>query len=189
MNEFEFFVQFVKNAKKIGAVMPSSPFLARKMLKRVDFARAKVIVEFGAGTGSITKQIMRHKRRDTHFLMFEPNKHFAATLRRHFTGNRVYVIEDYAERLPEYLEKHGLSEVDYIISGLPLAAWSKPKRTKIMSIALSSLEDGGSYIQFQYSLASYQRLKELFSRVRVSLALMNLPPAFIYTCSKELSRV
>ncbi len=184
MHEVEFFVQFVKHAKKIGAVMPSSPFLARKMVERVDFAKARVLVEFGAGTGSITKQIMRHRRKDAHFLIFEPNARFVAMLRRRFSGTRVHIIKDYAERLPLYLRKFGLSEADYIISGLPLAAWENARRTRVTTTAFSSLRDGGSFIQFQYSLASYRVLKELFSDVRVSLALLNVPPAFVYSCSK-----
>ncbi len=185
MHELEFFLQFIKNAKGIGSVMPSSPFLARKMVRRVDFKHARVIVEFGAGTGSITKQIMRHRRDQTHFLILEPNRKFAAVLRKRYAQDRVYVIEDYAENLPVYLKKYNLPAADFIISGLPLAAWNREKRTRVTHVAFSSLREGGSFIQFQYSLQSYRRLKELFSKVRISLALMNVPPAIIYTCSKE----
>lgn len=55
----KFFINFLKNWKQIGSITPSSNFLSRKMLKGLDISGAKMIVELGAGTGSITKHIIQ----------------------------------------------------------------------------------------------------------------------------------
>src|SRR3989344_6176050 len=102
MHELDFFVQFIKNAKKIGALAPSSPFLANKMVRQADFRNAKVIVEFGAGTGSITKHILRKKSPEKTFLIFEPNPKFFSLLDSLYSSNNVHIIQDYAQNLPAY---------------------------------------------------------------------------------------
>ena len=43
----------------------------------------------------------------------------------------------------------------------------------------------GKYIQFQYTLQSQKMLEKVFSTVKIKSCLLNIPPAFVYTCSKE----
>mgnify|MGYP007000262323 len=43
----------------------------------------------------------------------------------------------------------------------------------------------GKYIQFQYTLQSQKMLEKVFSAVKIKSCLLNIPPAFVYTCSKE----
>lgn len=45
-----FIRQFWKEKKMIGAMAPSSRFLAAKMVKVIDFKTANVIIELGPGT-------------------------------------------------------------------------------------------------------------------------------------------
>ena len=53
-----FLRQFVQSPRTVGAVLPSSPALARAMLAPIDFASARTIVEFGPGTGAFTREIV-----------------------------------------------------------------------------------------------------------------------------------
>jgi phospholipid N-methyltransferase len=56
MNEnIEFLQAFLKNPTKVGSIAPSSPELAREMLKGVKPDADKVVIELGVGTGAITK--------------------------------------------------------------------------------------------------------------------------------------
>jgi phospholipid N-methyltransferase len=52
---FLFLKQYIKNPRMIGAVLPSSRNLARKMIEDIDFEKAECIVEYGPGTGVFTK--------------------------------------------------------------------------------------------------------------------------------------
>jgi len=45
--------------KKVGAIAPSSKYLAKNILKDISFDENQVILEFGSGNGAITKHILK----------------------------------------------------------------------------------------------------------------------------------
>lgn len=55
---WEFLREFVRNPVRTAAVAPSSRKLGERMMQGIDFARASSIVEFGPGSGSITRVIV-----------------------------------------------------------------------------------------------------------------------------------
>ena len=56
MNEnIQFLHAFLKNPLKVGAIAPSSPELAQKMLADIKPSADSIILELGVGTGAITK--------------------------------------------------------------------------------------------------------------------------------------
>ena len=60
MNEnFQFLQAFLKNPLKVGAIAPSSPALAAKMLEDIEPDENDVVLELGVGTGAITKFLQR----------------------------------------------------------------------------------------------------------------------------------
>ena len=63
-NKLAFVRQFCKEPTKIGAVAASSENLAAKMVEPIDFARTKVLVEYGCGTGVFTKYIFEKINKD-----------------------------------------------------------------------------------------------------------------------------
>ena len=69
--KFNFFKEAVKNYKTSGTVVPSSKYLANKMLKDIDFSSAKLIVELGPGNGVITHDILKKLSPDATLICFE----------------------------------------------------------------------------------------------------------------------
>jgi phospholipid N-methyltransferase len=61
-------------------MIPSSRFLATKMLRNIPFDKAKVIVELGPGTGIFTEKIMQRLNPDTHLVVIELNDVFYQNL-------------------------------------------------------------------------------------------------------------
>ena len=59
MTKRNFLKQFIQEKKMVGSVLPSSRFLVKKMLKETEIEQAKVVVEFGPGTGIITNKILK----------------------------------------------------------------------------------------------------------------------------------
>ncbi|MBM3232608.1 methyltransferase domain-containing protein [Candidatus Pacearchaeota archaeon] len=182
MKSVDFFMQFIKNKREIGAIAPSSNFLARKITGCVDFDRAKLIVELGAGTGIITRHLAESLRPESNLIVVEPNDEFHRDLIK-LKRRNIKIIKGYAEDLSKHIEDKGFCKADYIVSGLPLAAWSEVQRKDVMESIMRGLSDKGGFVQFQYSLQSYRKFKELFSDVQIKFTLMNLPPAFVYSCS------
>mgnify|MGYP001794994060 FL=1 len=51
--------QQLRTLKTTAAITPSSPFVANRICRYIDFEKAEVLVEHGAGNGAITKYILK----------------------------------------------------------------------------------------------------------------------------------
>src|SRR5262245_50417185 len=88
------FRKFVQQGRTIASFAPSSRFMAPAVLKGIDFARTRSVIELGAGTGPITKEILR---------------------RAHGTGCRAIVVEldpDLCKRLRRNFPEADVVEAD-----------------------------------------------------------------------------
>lgn len=179
----DFFKESLRTMKVTGTITPSWEFLVKRMVEPIDFEAADCIVEFGAGDGVITREILKQMRPDCKLISFEVNDKFFEHIRE-IKDRRFIPIFDSAEKTVEVLHEHGFQNADYIVSGLPLAIFPKELTDNILNAAIEALEPGGLYIQFQYSLTSLRMLRKRFNRVRYSFVPINLPPAFVYVCEK-----
>ncbi|CAN5432118.1 rRNA adenine N-6-methyltransferase family protein [soil metagenome] len=182
MSKKEFFSEFLKQGKNVGAVAPSSKFLVKKMVEPINFAEVKCIVEFGPGTGIITHELLRLMPSDSILLAFEINKEFCEKLNQ-IKDPRLKIISDSAEKLEEYLTEYKVEKVDYIVSSLPFAMIPNQVVDAILEVAKKVVSKEGAFIQYQYSLNAYKRLKSLFKSVDLNFTPMNIPPAFVFTCT------
>lgn len=173
-----FLTEYLRKPFVIGAVAPSSRFLAAKMLKPVDFTNARTIVELGAGTGVFTKRILKRMHRDAHLHVFEIHQPFLEQLGG-IKDKRMKLVPERAEQLSKHV-----AQADAIISSLPLMAFPAPTVRKIIAEVKKSLKPGGVYVQFQYGLKNKTLLKQHFDDVGIDFTPLNIPPAFVYRCRK-----
>jgi phospholipid N-methyltransferase len=173
--------QFFKNPASVGSIVPSSRFLAHKLVGNIEWAQCKTVVELGAGTGAFTKQLLEHKPVYTRLLVFEKDPIFRAELAVKFRNVPLY---DDAVRLVDTLAAEGIEHVECVVCGLPFAMFSHERRQDILAQIQMILETGGQFITFQYSPQLYKELCANFSEVKLGFALLNLPPAIIYTCRR-----
>ena len=103
MSKKRFISQFFSEKKQIGAISPSSRFLADKMLENITFSKANVIVELGPGTGVFTQKILEQMEPNATLLVFELNNDFFKQLSSSIKDQRVILIHDSAEKLNHYL--------------------------------------------------------------------------------------
>lgn len=179
-----FIRNFWKERKMVGAMAPSSKYLAKKMLERIDFSTAKVIVELGPGTGVFTRKILQKLSPDGILLVFELNDSFMNMLRKEFNDPRVILIHDSAEKIGEYLVKYGYSEADAVVSSLPLANFPSELKHRILTESHRVMHSNALYVQFQYSLNAKKSIKHFYKHVEIAFTPANFPPAFIYYCKK-----
>lgn len=184
MSRKSFLRQFWKEKKMVGSMVPSSRFLAKKMLSPIDFGSSKVIVELGPGSGVFTRRLAEEMLPDAHLLVFELNTDFYEQLNQEFTDERVHIIHDSAENIGKHLEQLGLKEADAVVSSLPLANFPDWLKIKILSESHRVLRQNGLYIQFQYSLNAKKAIKSFFGKIDITFTPANFPPAFVYTCHK-----
>jgi len=185
MSKRNFLKQFIQENKMVGSIIPSSSFLAKKMLEDAPIEQAKVIVEFGPGTGIITSKILKRMSPNARLIIFELNKEFFISLKKEFNDPRVIIINDSAQKLSFYLEQNDLSAPQVIISSLPLANFNIRTSYDIIKTSHNCLEKGGVFVQFQYTLHAKKMFLKCFNSTNIKIAVFNIPPAFVYNCKKE----
>lgn len=181
MSASVFFRELMKNWREVGSVVPSSSFLVRKMLSKIDFISARLVVELGPGTGPMTKEILSLLHPDGRLIVIESNEIFCRMLRE-ISDSRLSVECTSAAELSRVLEGE---KADAIVSGLPLAVIDCSTVKKILEGVKQNLVSGGIFVQFQYSLASKKLLKTYFETGRVDFTPANVPPAFVYSAWDE----
>jgi Phospholipid N-methyltransferase len=183
MDVNKFIKQYIKNPKIVGAVAPSSEKLADKMLEDIDFSNVACIVEYGPGTGVFTKKILNKKKGSTIFIAIEYNTEFYKILKEKFKDQKNFIlINDSAENLKKYLDKYNISNVDYIVSGLPFASLPDGMSKRILSFTKEILKGRGEFITFQYTLFKMKLFKIYFGKIKSKKVLLNLPPAYVLKC-------
>lgn len=183
--KIDFFKVAVKSMKTSGTVMPSSRFLAQKMLKEIDFSSCKLLVELGPGNGVITNQILKKIHPNSHLICFEVNDVFYQNLKQN-PHPQLTVLRVSAEEIETEMKKLGFSKACHIISSLPLTIIPNSVSDAILANSLNSLNTNGTFIQYQYSLTYYKKLKSVFrEKITLDFELLNFPPAFVYRCKKE----
>ena len=176
-----FLLEYLKHPIKVGAVAPSGKGLARRMMEPVDFEKAKVIVEYGPGTGSFTRELIARKKADTKLILIEQNDTFFREMYERFHGkDNIYVHHGSAEDANSLLEDLGIERTDYVVSGLPFASLPKTVSLGVFSATKKLLGKEGLFITFQYF-----RIKESFFAEHFAIAgrlreNLNLPPAYVY---------
>ncbi len=180
MSKFLFIKEAMTNFKQVGAIASSSRFLAKKMMFSMRFHRDNIVVELGSGDGYLTKHLLSKLSKKSKLYIFEINDNFLHLLKKK-VDDRLIVINESAAILDQYLQPES---ADYIISSLPLANISAEVKNDIITQACKVLKKDGLFVQYQYSLVDYAKLKKHFSEVKLVFTLLNIPPAFVYICKK-----
>lgn len=182
-----FIFQYITKPRTVGAVLPSSKYLAHKMVSGINFNNAKCIAEYGAGTGVFTQKLIEKRNPDTLLLVFEMNPSFCKMLEERFKGQQKFiVINDSAEKIGEYLKKYNMEHADFIISGLPFASIPYEISTNILKETQKYLKPGGNFVTFQYTLLKKQFLLQFFNNISLTREIRNIPPAYVLNCCNNL---
>ena len=181
-----FLIEFIKHPLTIGAVAPSGKSLSKKMMEPIDFSSANVIVEYGPGPGSFTRELVARRNEGTTLILIEQNENFCALLEEEFGGQQdVHIIHGSAENADQYLTKHGFDHADYIISGLPFTSLPKVVSNNILEATKRALGESGQFATFQYSLVKKAFFEEHFQITNILREMKNLPPAYVLVMSNK----
>jgi len=181
-SRLQFLKQWMRNPREVGSITPSSRFLTNGLLDTIDFASARHIAELGPGTGVFTGAILARLHPDGKLLAMDTNPSFVEHLRREYPDPRLTVLEASAEHLDDLIAEAGWPGADAVISGIPFSLLPKPVARGILESAKRSLSGGGLIVGYQYSKMLRPFLLDVFGNVHYRSVLLNIPPAFVYTC-------
>lgn len=181
---FTFARTFFKNPRMLGSVIPSSRWLVDQLLRHVDWEKARVIVEYGPGVGTISRQILKKMRPDATLVTIELNADFVHVMQRNFDDSRLRVVHRSAADVNEILAELGLPKADYVIAGIPFSIMSDADREAVLRNAHTALRDTGILLIYQFSGKVKRDLVRLFAKVQSSFEPRNILPARVFVCSK-----
>ncbi len=187
MTDLSFFLAWLANPIRIGAISPSSAALARAITAEITPACAPII-ELGPGTGVFTRSLIARGIPEDRLVLIEHGADFARRLQRTYPGALVLRMD--ATRLKE-IELFDGERAGAVVSGLPLLLMPPKKVIAVLEGAFDRLRPEGALYQFTYgpdSPVSRSILDRLgLEAVRSGGTLANVPPAFVYCIRRHTS--
>ncbi|MGL5019483.1 MAG: class I SAM-dependent methyltransferase [Luteolibacter sp.] len=179
-----FFKRVIANPIRVGYIVPSSGFLTRKTAKRIDFSQPRVVIELGPGEGCHSRQIVRRMNPESRLILVELDSHFAEHLKKQFAHDRrVTVVNADALHLANTLEELGITNPDYIVSGIPFTIMEAALREELLAAISLAMGPDTVFITYQFSLQISEH--ELFELSRRDLCLLNVPPLTVMELRKS----
>ena len=180
---FSYFKVFMDD-KGVAAVTPSSRFLVGRTIRAMGLGGAKVVIEYGAANGVMTRRILRELPPDGRLLAVELNDRLFASLRRDGLDPRVTFYHGDVREIDVISRKAGFEAADVIVSGIPFAFLSGRGRHELLTKTHALLKPGGRFVAYQVTTHLIPILKEYFRRVKTEFEVRNLPPHFVFTAFK-----
>lgn len=171
---------FLTNPRAVGAVLPTSQRAVSDMLDLAPVADAGLIVEFGAGSGVYTRELLRRMAPDAELLAFETDPHLTAELTAELGDSRLEVLTESAEHVERHLDG---AKADLLVSALPFTSLPSTVRRNVLDISPTILGPNGLMLVLQYSPLIQRELERRFASVDRHISPLNIPPAFLFRCA------
>jgi phospholipid N-methyltransferase len=173
---------FFRYPAMLGSLVPSSRFLVKSLLAQVDWDAARIVVEYGPGVGTFTREILRRMRPDATLIAIELNAEFVGLLRQ-YEDPRLHVVHGSAVEVAAILEEMGFASADCIISGIPYTNIPESARREILHESRRVLSPQGSFLVYQFTRTVLPDLESNFGSVRQDFEPLNILPARIFCCN------
>jgi phospholipid N-methyltransferase len=174
---------FIKHPTQLGSVIPSSRFLVNDLMSQVDWERARVVVEYGPGVGTITQHILKRMRPDAVLVAIELNSDFVEYLQREVSDPRLIVLCGSASNARPLLASIGISQADYVISGIPFSTLPHRLRREVCHETRELLSPTGTCLVYQFTTIALPYLKSHFRFVQEGFQPWNILPAWLFYCT------
>jgi phosphatidylethanolamine/phosphatidyl-N-methylethanolamine N-methyltransferase len=177
-----FFGLWLQKPLRIAAANPSGPRLADALARCVDLARPGPVLELGAGTGSLTRGLMRAGCPPGRIVALEREPRLVTVLRRDFPA--LTLIEGDATRIGEYLAGR-VERLSAVISSLPIKWFSLEAQQAIVQPCLDLLGPGGRFFQMTNAFSSPLPIDRLgIAGQEICRVWLNLLPAQVWSYSQ-----
>ena len=154
MNEnIEFLQAFLKNPGKVGAITPSSPELAQKMVRGLAPNEENIVLELGVGTGAITKYLQEILPDGKSYLGIELDAGLVKSLKVNYP--QLKIVRGNACDTFSIHQKSGLGKVGYVICCLPFVSIPNEVGEIILNEIDKFMALGCVFRTFQYAHGYY----------------------------------
>lgn len=181
MTGFSFVVEFLKNPRTIGGILPSSTALSKGIREIVEkyLVSNSVILEIGAGTGALTRHLVPLNRP---MVALEPNKKLRGLLQQEYP--QVRTLPHSLQQAEKILLKDFRHQPLIMVSSLPFASLSKSHKREIKTILGHILKNSPGSVLIQYTYWVIDPLDFVKGDIRSKkekTVLRNVPPAHVWS--------
>lgn len=170
---------FLTKRRTTGSVLPSSPFLGKRMAARLPREDRGLVVELGVGTGAITQSLLESGLTHDQLVAVDCSPEMVDWTKKRFPQAKIMLGD--ASKLRELIDSDKelcSTRVKHVVSSLPLKSLPKDVVRGIANEVKEILPEGDKLIQFTYDLRKRPdpHLHQ-FRLVESSVVWLNVPPA------------
>lgn len=177
----KFFLSYLKAPRLVGAIAPSSAFLAKALCQHARGARH--LIELGAGTGAITQYLREEFPRAT-LVVVERDAPMAAALQRRF-GKGIVVADAIQARKDLFID---IPEQSVVVSSLPFRSFPETVAAPVITLLRDFLLESPKRRLVQYTYGQrvpFSSPHRALAWKRKELILRNVPPAWVWTLQQS----
>lgn len=177
----KFFLSYLNAPGLVGAIVPSSVFLAKALCQHARGARH--IIELGAGTGAITRYLHEEFPEVT-LMVVEQDGPMAAALERRF--GKDIVVADTIQSRQDLIS--GIPDQSVVVSSLPFRSFPETIAMPVISLLRDFLLASPERRLVQYTYGQrvpFRSPHQALVWKRQNLVLRNIPPAWIWTLQQS----
>lgn len=183
-NRFMGYLKVFLDDASVASVTPSSKYIVAKVIKAMNLGGARVVVEYGAAQGVITRRILEKMPADGRLVAIEFNKDLYEALCESLKDPRLIPVNGDVREIDAILSRYGIKEVDAITSGVPFSFFTPEQRRTLLKKTASLLRPGGRFVPYQVTTHLIPLLKDYFKSVDTQFEVRNIPPHFVFTATK-----
>jgi len=174
-----FFTNFLRDPE-VASVVPTSGIAVHRICKKMNFGARRVFVEYGPGTGPLSRGVLERMTPDSRLILIDRNKTLVAYLREHMRDPRVSIHHDTAENVEAIVKACRLQHADYVLSSIPFSRLPVENARAITQSTANVLAPDGAFIAYQFLPVVGRYMRETFQEVDRSFILWNFPPLLVY---------
>ena len=193
----KFIRAWARSPKSVGAIFETGPVASGLLADGADVQSAeRLVLEVGAGTGSVTQEILPRLKDDSVTLMsIERDPELAMTMRHRFpAGSGVQVVTGDAIDIKRLLHERGLPQADSVVTAIPWTMLSFSQQAEML-LALRDVMASGTRLSAICYMSAVctpgfwffgRNLMKHFDDIAVEgPVLKNMPPCFIVSARKR----
>jgi phosphatidylethanolamine/phosphatidyl-N-methylethanolamine N-methyltransferase len=175
-----FFTTWLKKPLGIAAVLPSGAAVADACARHIDLSLPGPVLELGAGTGSLTRGLLRRGCPADRIIAVEREPELLRVLREGLP--EVRSVSGDATRLGEILDRLGIDRVAAVLSSLPIKWFPIEAQRAIVEQGLARLAPNGRLLQITNAFASPLPCRALgIEGRRIAHVWRNAPPVQVWS--------
>lgn len=171
---------------KVGALTRISKHVVNRIVKEIK-PEYKYIVEYGAGDGVTTIEMLKSLPSDGKLVAIDLNDNFIKELHK-IKDQRLIVTKGDIVEISKDLKALGVPEVHMVVSSVPFTIFSPKVRKEIMENTYNAVNQGGKIVMYQYSPLMHSVIKKVFGNSTLSFEARNFPPVSIMVGEKRESK-